>query len=172
MGVVELSADAWSDYVNELRTCFGLLYANLVSFPEGGFDDLARWEPALRALFHGRPIYDADTVTLPPDLGRAFILDDADWPAFFDQTGFVHLRDVFTRAELARVSDEVVGQRLHVPPAAELDLERREAGHPRRALNCREESGDRIFSRVRTWGRSWRLVHGRPLSPDPPNPVV
>jgi hypothetical protein len=105
--VVELSADAWSDYVNELRTCFGLLYANLVSFPEGGFDDLARWEPALRALFHGRPIYDADTVTLPPDLGRAFTLDDADWPAFFDQTGFVHLRDVFTRAELARVSDEV-----------------------------------------------------------------
>jgi len=51
--VVELSPDAWSDYVNELRTCFGLLYANLVSFPEGGFDDLARWEPALRALFHG-----------------------------------------------------------------------------------------------------------------------
>ena len=105
--VVELSPDAWSDYVNELRTCFGLLYANLASFPQGGFDDLARWEPALRALFHGRPIYDADTVTLPPDLGRAFTLDDADWPAFFDQTGFVHLRDVFTPSELLRVSDEV-----------------------------------------------------------------
>ena len=36
-------------------------------------DDLARWEPALRALFHGRPIYDADTVDLPPDLRRAAV---------------------------------------------------------------------------------------------------
>jgi hypothetical protein len=105
--VVELSPDAWCDYVNELRTCFGLLYANLVSFPQGGFDDLARWEPALRALYHGRPIYDPDAVTLPPDLGRAFTLDDADWPRFFEQTGFVHLRHVFEPSEVLRVSDEV-----------------------------------------------------------------
>lgn len=105
--VAELSPEAWSDYANELRTCFGLLYANQVSFPQGGFDDLARWEPALRALFHGRPIYDAATVRIPEDLGRAFTLDDPDWPAFFAQTGFVHLRDVFTPADLAPVSDEV-----------------------------------------------------------------
>ena len=105
--VVELSPDAWSDYVNELRTCFGLLYANLVSFPQGGFDDLARWEPALRALYHGRPIYYPDAVTLPPDLGRAFTLDDANWPTFFKQTGFVHLRHVFEPSEVLPVSDEV-----------------------------------------------------------------
>jgi hypothetical protein len=105
--VVELTPDAWSDYANELRTCFGLLYADLVSFPRGGFDGLARWEPALRALFHGRPIYDARAGGLPPDLARSFTLDDDGWPAFFEQTGFVHLRDVFTRPEIGVVADEV-----------------------------------------------------------------
>ncbi len=104
--VVELTEEAWSDYANELRTCFGLLYADLLRFPRGGFDDLARWDPALRALFHGRPIYDA-TAALSPDLGQSFMLGDADWPSFFAQTGFVHLRQVFTPADLGPVIDEV-----------------------------------------------------------------
>jgi hypothetical protein len=77
--VAELDAPAWSDYANELRTCFGLLYASQVSFPRGSFDDLARWEPAVRALFHGRPVYDADTAELPDSLGRSFALADDDW---------------------------------------------------------------------------------------------
>lgn len=105
--VVELGADAWSDYANELRTSFGLLYAGLVRFPRGGFDDLARWEPAVRALFHGRPIYDHAPADLPSDLHRSFTLDDPDWPGFFRQAGFVHLRNVFASSELAAVVDEV-----------------------------------------------------------------
>jgi hypothetical protein len=105
--IVELNADAWSDYANELRTCFGLLYADLVRFPRGGFDGLARWEPALRACFHGRPIYDAATVTLPAHLDRSFSLDDDAWPAFFHQNGFAHLSNVFTGRELGPVVDEI-----------------------------------------------------------------
>ncbi|HEV3449769.1 MAG TPA: phytanoyl-CoA dioxygenase family protein [Acidimicrobiia bacterium] len=105
--VAELDAPAWSDYANELRTCFGLLYASQVSFPRGSFDDLARWEPAVRALFHGRPVYDADTAELPDPLVRSFALADDDWPGFFRQTGFVHLRGVFAPAEVDELVAEV-----------------------------------------------------------------
>ncbi len=105
--VVEMSAATWSDYANELRTCFGLLYADLVRFPRGGFDDLARWEPALRALFHGRPVYDLATVDVPDDLTRSFTVDEAGWPEFFARAGFVHLRGVFAAAEVDDLAAEV-----------------------------------------------------------------
>ena len=48
--VVEISREAFSDFVNELRTCFGLLYAGLIEVTRGDFGWLERWEPALRAL--------------------------------------------------------------------------------------------------------------------------
>jgi hypothetical protein len=105
--VAEMSAAAWSDYANELRSCFGLLYAGLVSFPTGSFDDLARWEPALRALFHGRRIYDPAAADLPDDLGRSFTLDEDGWREFFARTGFVHLRGVLAPGELDAVVGEV-----------------------------------------------------------------
>ena len=105
--VVELDAQAWSDYANELRTCFGLLYAGQVSFPRGSFDDLTRWEPAVRALFHGRPVYDPDTADLPEELTRSFTLADDAWRVFFRQAGFVHLRGVFAPAEVDELADEV-----------------------------------------------------------------
>jgi hypothetical protein len=105
--IAELDRTAWSDYANELRTCFGLLYADLVSFPRGSFDDLARWEPALRALFHGRPIYDPARADVPEDLTASFTLDDDGWPGFFARAGFVHLRGVFTAGEIGELVDEV-----------------------------------------------------------------
>jgi hypothetical protein len=105
--VVELDADAWSDYANELRTCFGLLYADLARFARGGFDDLARWEPAVRALYHARPIYDPDRADLPADLTASFMPDDDGWPEFFRRAGFAHLRQVFSPAEVAGLVDEV-----------------------------------------------------------------
>jgi hypothetical protein len=105
--VVELDADAWSDYANELSTCFGLLYGNRVAFPRGGFDGLTRWEPAIRALYHGRPIYDPDRVDLPDDLTRGFEPGDDRAAAFYERTGYLHLRGVFGRAELDALIDEV-----------------------------------------------------------------
>jgi hypothetical protein len=105
--VVEFSTATWSDYANELRTCFGLLYADLVRFTRGGFDDLARWEPALCALFHGRPIYDPATVDVPDDLTQSFAIDEPGWPEFFAHAGFVHLRAVFEAAEVDDLAAEV-----------------------------------------------------------------
>jgi hypothetical protein len=104
--VAVLDEASWSDYAQELRTCFGLLYADRVAFPRGSFEDLVRWEPALRALFHGRPIYDPDTVALPDDLRASFTLDE-DYARQFAETGFVHLRGVFPADEIDALVDEV-----------------------------------------------------------------
>ena len=110
--VVELEDAAWQDFVHELHTAAGLLYSGRVRFAAGGPADLERWEPALRALYQGRPIvcparprlHDRDGGTLDP--GRSFTLND---PAdeirhFLHETGFLHVRRVFTRDEIARLA--------------------------------------------------------------------
>jgi ectoine hydroxylase-related dioxygenase (phytanoyl-CoA dioxygenase family) len=109
--VALMSAEAFSDFVQELRSCFGLAVADLVEFPRGRFDDLMRWEPALRALWHGRPIYDdaaADSLA-GVDLGRSFAADDeADaMRAFLHRTGYLHVRGVFSPDEMDALGGEV-----------------------------------------------------------------
>ena len=80
--VVGIEAEAWQDYVHELRTRIGLLYSGAVDFLRGGYDDWDAWEPALRCLYSGTPIYDPENPGLvgldgsPLDLQRKFRLDD------------------------------------------------------------------------------------------------
>ncbi len=113
--VVALAVAAWRDFLHEFRTAPGLAYGGMVTFPRGEFGDLMRWEPVLRALWQGRPVYDPATVDLtdragrPLDLKRAWRLDD---PAdavtdFFRKTGFLHLKAVFSAAEIAALNAEV-----------------------------------------------------------------
>jgi Phytanoyl-CoA dioxygenase (PhyH) len=106
--LVELSREAFSDFANELRTCFGLLYAGMVTVSRGDFGWFERWEPALRALYHGRPILDLvrdDSVTLT----RGFRLDhdEDEMRGFLETNGFLHVRDVFSPDEIAALRAEV-----------------------------------------------------------------
>lgn len=116
--VVEISREAFSDFVNELRTCFGLLYAGLIDITRGDFGWLERWEPALRALYDGRPIIDPAALGIGADLDRAFTLDDADTELseYLDEKGFLHIRGVFDADEIAALSDEVERQRAAATP--------------------------------------------------------
>ena len=68
--VVEMSREMFSDFANELRTCFGLLYAGGLEVTRGDFFQLERWEPAIRALYHGRPIIDPAALVWRDDLNR------------------------------------------------------------------------------------------------------
>jgi hypothetical protein len=106
--VVELDEPVWSDFAYELQTCFGLLYADAFTFPRGGFEGLLRWEPAIRSMFDGRPLYDPSTLA-GIDLDRGFTLADADadLAAHLDRAGFLHVRGVFTEAEIAGLRSEV-----------------------------------------------------------------
>lgn len=116
--VISLSRDAFSDFANELRSCFGLLYAGLAEASRGSYGWFERWEPALRALYHGRPIIDPAALDVRPDLDRTFTLDDPDDEirAFLHETGFAHVAGVFSPDEIARLSDEVETARAAARP--------------------------------------------------------
>src|SRR5262249_36382717 len=84
-----LDEAAWRDFVGEMATAAGLVYGGHVRFDAGAYADLERWEPALRTLVGGRPIFDPvrDTVATPP----AFDADtpDATLAAALHEAGFV-----------------------------------------------------------------------------------
>ena len=106
--VVELDPATFSDYANELRTCFGLVYGGEGVLAAGAYDDWFRWEPAIRALYAGRPLYDPAWVD-GLDLRRTFTLADADADiaAFLAAAGFAHVRGVFGADEIAELVAEV-----------------------------------------------------------------
>ena len=114
--IVEMTHHDWCVFVWELQSCFALLYAGLVSLPKGGIGQLSRWEPILRAIFDGQTIYDLadpppvlDGEGRPLDLGRSYSLEDSDDDirAFLGYAGYVHLRGVFSPAEIDDLRLEV-----------------------------------------------------------------
>lgn len=110
-----MSPDAWTDFVTQMRTGAALAIAGEVEVRDGTVLDLFAWEPALRALYMGIPIYQptgappADGAGRPVDLERAWTLadPDADLAAFFDATGVMRVRGVFTADEVAALNAEV-----------------------------------------------------------------
>ncbi len=115
--VVELSHESWQGIVDELETAPGLTYAGTVKCLKGDLMSFVRWEPALRAMFNGRPIHDADQPLedrdgRPLDPRRAFRLDDGrdDMAQFLRMAGYLLVKSVFSRAEIARLV--ATGERL------------------------------------------------------------
>lgn len=112
--VIELSSDAWQNYYYELRTRFGLLYEEAVRFVRGKFRQWDAWEPALRCLYSGTPIYDPKTLDLrdrdgsPLDLRKSFNRDDDPEALshFLRTAGYLHVRGAFSPDEIARLSEE------------------------------------------------------------------
>lgn len=106
---VELSPRAWSDLVQEIRTVPALIFTGEICVTRGDPELLRRWQPALRALYAGVPIYDPEAVDLrdqngePLDLQRSFTLDDSTdaMRHFFQRAGFLLLRQVFSADEIA-----------------------------------------------------------------------
>lgn len=113
--VVGLAPDAWTDFVTQMRTAAALSIGGAVHVRGGTVLDLFAWEPVLRALYQGTPIY--VPTGAPPedrhgrtvDLDRAWTLDDsdADLAAFFEATGVMRVRGVFSAEEVAALNAEV-----------------------------------------------------------------
>jgi hypothetical protein len=91
----------------------------------GSLPGWQRWEPAIQALCHGRPIYGpevrdrlVDEAGRPLDLQRSFAADDPEdeMRAFFDATGYLHVRAVFTPEEVAFFGAEVERCRARTTP--------------------------------------------------------
>ncbi len=114
--VVELAADAWCEFVWELKTCFALLYADQLTVRKGSFGQLARWEPPLRVALSDQILFDLDhpapiddEAGQEIDLTRTFSLDGpaAQTRDFLHHVGFVHLRGVLDAGEVAALNDDV-----------------------------------------------------------------
>jgi hypothetical protein len=112
---VSMDEDALSDVLQDLSS---LAWANMMGrlrIDDGSLEDLARWDPIVRALRDGEPAYAPglpevrDRHGSPLDLQHGFRLDDDpdDIGHFLAQAGYLHLRGVFTADEMAAVSSEL-----------------------------------------------------------------
>jgi Phytanoyl-CoA dioxygenase (PhyH) len=107
--VIELESEIWQNVVNELDAAAGLLYGGRATCRRGKAIRWLDWEPALRAMISGRPIYDAENPGLedrrgrPLDVGRTFAPDDdrEDMAHFLRSAGYLFVRGVFGAGEVA-----------------------------------------------------------------------
>lgn len=112
--VIELDHDAWEGLVHELEAPAGLLYAGRLRCVRGHAMQLMAWEAGLRALYSGRPLYDAKQLDLrdraghPLDVERSFTLDDdpEDLRHFLGVAGYLLVRGVFRAEEVAAFRHE------------------------------------------------------------------
>ena len=116
--VVGLDLDSWRGLVSDLETPPSLFYSGRLDVVRGNPLRFVRWEPALRAMFHGRPIYDAARVDLrdrtgePLDVGRGFdfaeiATDPVDAQHFLQTAGYLWVQNAFTADEVAAMLAEV-----------------------------------------------------------------
>lgn len=111
--VVEIDQESFDGLVADLDSVPGLLYSGRATGVRGNVLRFVEWEPGLRALYHGHPIFDvhhpADLRDLdgqPLDVTASFTLDaiesDPSVAAHFWRTaGYLVVRDVFSSDEIA-----------------------------------------------------------------------
>ncbi len=113
--VVALDRSAFSDLVQDVASTFGLQFAGRAEVRSGSHDDFVEWEPALRCLLDGRPVYEPGSIQFrdidgsPLDLHRSFRLDDPpeEIGHFLAEAGYLHIQSVFSEAEMAAVSADL-----------------------------------------------------------------
>jgi len=113
--VIEIEPERWSELVQDLESAPGLLYAGRVRCASGDAMRFVRWEPALRAMYHGRPIFQPGRADLrdvrgaPLDPARAFWLGDdrAEMAHFLRTAGYLLAKSVFSPEETRSLEDRV-----------------------------------------------------------------
>ena len=146
--VIELDHAAWEGLVHELEAPAGLLYAGRLRAARGQTMDVMAWEPALRALYNGRPAYDPaeaarlrDRCGAPLDPEATFTLasNREDMAHFLREAGYLLLRDVFGGEEVAVLLEEAALLRGEARPGDRLSWWGRDAAG--RELLCRVTRG-------------------------------
>jgi hypothetical protein len=114
--IVELPAQLFSDYVNELLSAEGATRTGKAALLKGDVKSWRRWEPAIRSLMDGRPIYGPSAARAlvnargePLPLAHAFSPDapPQEMAEYFAVMGYLHIRGVFAPDEIRSISDEV-----------------------------------------------------------------
>ncbi|MUL45654.1 phytanoyl-CoA dioxygenase family protein [Mycobacterium sp. CBMA293] len=114
--LVELDEATFSAFLSRLLSASGAVRTDRARLLRGTLDSWRRWEPAIQTLLTGTPIYtDAvrdvlvDRDGRPLDLHQAFTVDDdlAAMRHFFNVAGYLHIRGVYSAAEVAAWGAEV-----------------------------------------------------------------
>ena len=158
--VVEISHQSWEELVHDLESAAGLIYGNNIECIRGELMHMMEWEPALRWMFTGRPVYDPAAIDLrdsdgdPLDPTRGFTLeDDREEMAHFLRTaGYLWVRNAFSPDEVEALRAEA--DRLR-DAAREGDQE---------SWWGRKSDGDAVLCRVLRAGKEPRM---RALQSDP-----
>ena len=102
---VRLDAGQLSDVVNDQLTPIALMSNAILDMPEGNLFDFLNWWLVLRAALDDRRIHVAGDVAFAGDVRRSFTPDDSDdaMRAFLEDAGYLHIRGLFTREEMAAV---------------------------------------------------------------------
>ena len=113
-----LSADrnAWSDLVTEAWSIMGLALQGRVILERGSFNHLAKWEPALQALYNDRPIWSPAKEL--HSLKHSFSITDdfEEMATALAHLGFILVRNVFDEGEIEKMSVEVEERRQAATP--------------------------------------------------------
>jgi hypothetical protein len=123
--VVDLSEAAFSEFLHELLTASGAVMTGRATIIRGELSGWKRWEPATQSLCSGREIYSAgvrqtlvDRAGKPLDLHRRFSASDdfQEMRSFFETAGYLHVKAVFSEAEIERYGAEVEHVRAQTKP--------------------------------------------------------
>ncbi len=105
---VELSLADWRGLVADLESVPGILYGGRLLSHRGNLMKFMSWEPALRALYTGLPIYDPASFKLANTAGK--VLDPAtsfsgdsepnEMREFLDAAGYLLIKNVFSQTEV------------------------------------------------------------------------
>ncbi len=144
--VFELSRESWQAVVHELDTAPGLLYGGKVKCLRGKALRLVSWEPGLRAVYNGRPIFNPDDFELidrhgdPLDPATAFTLDSDrdDMAHFLRSAGYLVVKNVFDSSEVASFQQ------------AAAELRREAVPGDRNSWWGKNASGENVLCRVTT----------------------
>jgi len=102
---VRLTGEQLTDIVNDQSTPVALMSNGILDMPEGGLPDFLDWWLVLRAALDGRRIHAAGDVEFESDPRRSFSPRDSDedMRRFLEETGYLHIRGLFSATEMAAV---------------------------------------------------------------------
>lgn len=107
--VIAIDEASFGTFALEYLTAPALQIQQRISFTNGDFNDLDRWEPLLRFLYTGRPIYDPNQIDRS-QLNRDFVWGEDsinEISAHFHTYGFAVVRRVFDANEIAELGKEL-----------------------------------------------------------------
>ena len=141
--LIAIDLESWEGLVHDYESAPGLLYGARVRCLRGDALQLVLWEPALRAVYQGRPIYDPckplldrDGSTLDPSRDFTAAADVDDMRHFLRSTGYLVVRGVFGAEEGATFAREAAELRAEAVKGDRLSWWSKNAG------------GDEILCRV------------------------